>query len=346
MHTIAQVPPPAYWVVLVTVMILGLLVAGVVGLISLIVNPKTRAVTLGLLAVAAVPVVLVLLLAGLWVSLRGSSEPATVATVVYPEPEIRIHNEPGVKPLPEFVEEEQAAQDPIAVEVQRKESKANSVLRSVVKALLTAMAQNKGNKAVVTEPEKAELPAAADTSDLPARPDRPEWVEAEAGKNEHGNYQMPIWVGPYSTRSECDAKLPEQLQSKVDEYVDQYLETFGPGARGRVRMGLAYIQEHIVKDEYEEWKDYSVGRMLKLHVLLQFDRQVNELIRDRWNQTIIARRLWGLGAVSAAVLLLLSTIYAYLRIDLATEGRYRGRLRLTAAAVSLALIAGLLLMAS
>ena len=101
---------------------------------------------------------------------------------------------------------------------------------------------------------------------------------------------------------------------------------------------LDYIEEHLVKEEWQQTKRFSVGPMIQLHVLLEFDREVNAHLTEEWNRAIVAERLAGVGALAVVGLLLLSTVYAYLRTDLASGGAYRGRLRLAAGAAILAVI--------
>lgn len=185
--------------------------------------------------------------------------------------------------------------------------------------------------------EIAESEAAAEPLDDEPHPD---WVDARPRKV-GGAFQMPISVGPYATRPECDRNLPAALASAIDEYVDMYL---GPEARGRVSLPLKYVRERVIEAEYEQNKQVVITPanqieqeavpMVLLHVLLTFDREANARIEEEWEKVIVHRRLAGLGGAAAAVLLLLSVAYGYLRLDLATAGRYRGRLRaLTAIAV-------------
>ena len=71
----------------------------------------------------------------------------------------------------------------------------------------------------------------------------------------------------------------------------------------------------------------SVGPMIQLHLLLEFDRAVQERIQKAAERAVIDRRLWRAGTVSAAVLGLLAVALAYLKADLATGGAHRRRLR-------------------
>lgn len=179
--------------------------------------------------------------------------------------------------------------------------------------------------------------------------DRPDWA-GKPPRKVGGNYQISVTVGPYETRLECDRDLPAELRRVLDQYVGLYI---GSKARGRVHLPLAYIRDHVVQADWQEHKPVKItptGRvpeksvpMVLLHVLLEFDHEANARIEAEWDKVVVARRLVGVGALTAAVLLLLSVAYGYLKIDLATGGARRGRLRLATAALILVLIvAGLM----
>jgi len=76
--------------------------------------------------------------------------------------------------------------------------------------------------------------------------------------------------------------------------------------------------------------------MFNLHALLRFDGQTDKLLQSQWGETLAMGRVVGSGAILGAVLVLLTVVWGYLKIDLATAGAYRWRLRLAAAALILA----------
>ncbi|MFH1265754.1 MAG: hypothetical protein ABIK89_08495 [Planctomycetota bacterium] len=199
----------------------------------------------------------------------------------------------------------------------------------------------------------AETGPAGETSaeDDPApAEERPSWVGA-APRKVDGIYRMSISTDPYATRSDCDRELPGLLHAAVEEYATEYI---GRQARVHVRLPLDYIQSEIVKEEFAEEKQIRISPeatileeyapMTLVHVLLEFDHTDNARIEAAWDEVIVAERLVGVGVLTTLILVLLSAVYGYLKIDLATGGAYRGRLRLAASAVILALfVAGLVL---
>ena len=128
-----------------------------------------------------------------------------------------------------------------------------------------------------TEPAEAEIPrkaganrnahpAAEAESTPPGRVNRPPQAAGDV-------YRMNITIGPYTTRAECDAKLPEEVQNALNQYVEMCLGA--PLPAGAV-VPESEFRQAIVKDQREEVRQYSVGPMVSLHVLLEFDRSVKE----------------------------------------------------------------------
>jgi len=191
------------------------------------------------------------------------------------------------------------------------------------------------------EPATAEQPAEDTVAEAE---DRPDWVGREPRKV-GGAYQVCVTVGPCLNRLECDRELPDELHKAVNEYAAAYA---GRRARGHVRLPLDYLLSEVVKEEWPEEKQVVItpnGQipeksvpMIQLHVLLEFDHAVNARIQEEWDKVVVAERLYRMGALAVIVLAVLFGAYAYLKIDLATGGAYRGRLRLAAAGVIVLLV--------
>ena len=332
-----------------------LALAVVFGLVLRLVNRKAWPAALGLLAV---PLMVVVALGLLYftVMVRNVDMARREFGRSHPRPTPVEIPTPRMVPVPEVIEgipvpyddvhskgKRDANQvaavlksDEIRSKVAQAESEIRSVLSVLTKAVLTAMAEDDQDEAEAPEQATVEAPpTVAEQDELPLEPECPAWVDAEPDR--HGSdYHMPIALGPYTTRSECDRYLDGALTSAVQKYVATHV---GPRASGRVRFSPDFLEERILKEQYEEWNDYSVGRMVTLHALLVFDRQMNTRLQEDWKRIVINERLWRVSALALPFLLLLSAVYAYLRIDLATAGSYRGRLRLAAGAVILTLIA-------
>lgn len=183
-------------------------------------------------------------------------------------------------------------------------------------------------------PTPAVTKDAAKPADAPAKT-RPAWVNAKP-RLVDDVYQMSIDIGPYTTRAECDTKLPEALQEAFGHYVEVCL---GDPVTDATGLPPDELRQQLVKAQWEETRPYSVGPMVHLHVLLEFDRKFKDRVLEEHRQAVIAGRLQAVAAWTAIGLVLLTVLFGYLKIDLATGGAYRGRLRLAAAAAILGLVA-------
>ena len=170
---------------------------------------------------------------------------------------------------------------------------------------------------------------------------RPDWVGSPPRLIDDC-YQVSVSTTPYATPLDCNPELNQEIERAVDEYAARVL---AGQAAGKIRLPMDYVRSHIVKSQYQQAVTTSVGPMVKLHALLQFDRETRSRIDQQWNDILMARRLRHAGGGLAGLLLVLSVAWGYLRTDLATAGAYRGRLRilatlaiLTVLVVSLALV--------
>jgi len=178
------------------------------------------------------------------------------------------------------------------------------------------------------------IPAAATPEVAGQNVERPAWVGAPAQRTGDG-YRTSVTVGPYMTRQECERALPAALQTAVAEYVDVFI---GPRAARRVRLSPQYVTDHVVRESWEETVTVTldpnrvvldsddVREMVQLHVLLEFDPEVESEVEQRWRAVILNGRLWYAGVGGAAALMLLSVLFGTLKMDQATHGACRGRL--------------------
>jgi hypothetical protein len=155
-------------------------------------------------------------------------------------------------------------------------------------------------------------------------------------------YQCSVHVGPYKTLGECEQDLPEAIERSARQYVEEYLD-LGPAVK-RIRLPADELRRQLVKAEWEETiESPTVGPMKQLHVLIEFGPEFRERVRQEWKRLVITDRLWRTGSAGVVGLALLGVLFGYLKIDQATGGARRGRLRVAAAAAVLAVVlAGLL----
>jgi len=194
-------------------------------------------------------------------------------------------------------------------------SKTVGMLRAMVRAL--------GRALVEEEKSLAEKKGGTKPTAMAPPVTKPAWVNASPCLM--GDvYRMSVSVGPYTSRAECDAQLPDALQKALDHYVEACL---GDQTSEEVRLPVEELRQKAVKGFWEETRQYSVGPMIQLHALLEFDREMKGRVLDTHRQAIVDRRL-HLAAIWASLgLSVLGVMFGYLKTDLATGGAYRGRLR-------------------
>jgi hypothetical protein len=324
---------------------LGLMVAvcclilAVFALAWLFSSHRARMALAGVLAIPAF-----LLLFGLigWLSSREPMPmPVRPAVEVGDRPMRAASGETHVRPPAAAMPDVPA---PASLPPAGRPAQAGGLLRMLSGALLRALDDEDSPQAGgAPASETARLDAAEADSLSPAAPaataPRPVWIEAVPHR-EGGDYQVPIVVGPYTTREECDKKLPDELLRAVDAYAAQLL---GSRAAGRVQLPLDYLQGSLIRDTWEERRVFPLSPslhrpMVQLHVLVGFDAKAAEKIRNAWKQIVVEERVYRLAAVGIVLLLSLTIAWAYLRLDLSTAGRYRWRLRLAAAAALVAIV--------
>lgn len=353
---------PIHWLVVMLMLALFLL-GPTVGFIMLLSHPKTRKGTL--IVLPAVLLVVVLLVAGLFfarLSHTVVSQPEPMArTPATPvangsadilmkayesvqeslrapgdstAPPPRVENVPPTMPADAAAKREDEVSEAAA-------SKAVSVLRAVARVLGRALAEEEKILAAKKDAAKPNAEKADGDGTQSAlsqgekeRNQRPAWVGAPA-QLVGDAYQMTINIGPYTTRAECDAKLPEELQAALGRYVEACL---GDQATRDISLPTDYLRQQLVKAEWQEVRPYSVGPMTQLHVLLQFDRKVKDRVLEAYRESAVADRLQAVAGWAAIALSLLTICFAYLKTDLTTGGLYRGRLRFAAGVAILGLV--------
>jgi hypothetical protein len=194
-------------------------------------------------------------------------------------------------------------------------SSAAKVLLAVNQAFLTAVRSTfaKGPAVVPPAPVAASSPEVKSTvasSVVPMAAKRPAWID-NPPQPAADAYELAVKAGPWKTRVECEQSLDEEIEWAVDSYVGWRI---GDEAREQVVLPADYARAHLVKDQWLEKINTSLGEMYNLHALLSFDRQVEGRLRDAWTGIVTGARLVFAAALLGGVLLLLSVIYGYLKI--------------------------------
>jgi hypothetical protein len=289
-------------VAVLPLVILLILVGGFAGIIALIVNRSTRVIGVILLGLAMLMPILLLLF--FFVRAVPVESPRMVAhEVVQTSP--RVIAVPPVPPPPVRIEQAKPV----------KQAKSGNLLTALGHAVGAALSPKvrKAPAVVSAPPATTSAPPAGKPESK--EPERPSWVGA-APKFIDNAYFMAVKVGPYTTRLECEANLPEALQSAVSDYVELYL---GSEAAKRVRLPADELRQWLVREEWEEPVQSSIGRMVELHVHVAFDTKMQQTIKEAWRRAIIVDRLRRAGAGLAVVLGVLALAYTALRAGRRSE---------------------------
>ncbi|HEY4761765.1 MAG TPA: hypothetical protein VIH42_14400, partial [Thermoguttaceae bacterium] len=84
--------------------------------------------------------------------------------------------------------------------------------------------------------------------------ERPDWVD-KPPQLVGDEYQMCVASGPYLSRMECKAKIPDALQNALDQYMEIY-----PRHQSVDRIVLPPEKlQHLLAEQWEETRQYTVG---------------------------------------------------------------------------------------
>ncbi|MGE0607307.1 MAG: hypothetical protein AB7O62_09455 [Pirellulales bacterium] len=168
----------------------------------------------------------------------------------------------------------------------------------------------------------------------PATAPRPAWVGQPASL-QNGVYRLAVTVGPFHA---TDPKAQRELSEKISRTFAQYVEADrGPAAAGHMLFSPGEIRHRFVKDSwYEPYQSPtpSLQAMVYLHALLAIDDAARREIDSRFTDIMVAQRLKQAGGAAAALLLVLASLFGYLKLDTLTRGYYSGRLKVAAAALA------------
>lgn len=217
-------------------------------------------------------------------------------------------------------------------------------------------------------------PLAAELDSDSAPGEAPAWVEGRSTWTLEDAYWARVRVGPYP-RDEAepsinqplpravapdelrqmiarDLLLREMFQEAVNRAVAQYTLYLEPEHSARLELPVDFVLGQLVA---ETWQSAAAGPdaiplepvseyadMVNLHVLLKFDAAARRHISALWRDAVVQARTGTIARGLIGLVALMAVILGYLRIDLATRGRYRGRLRCAAAFAILVVVAAAL----
>ncbi len=137
---------------------------------------------------------------------------------------------------------------------------------------------------------------------------RPAWVDTPPTSTIKV-FRRALVVGPYSTVEECT----EQLRPALREAATEYVEHVTGGDTTQISLPDGDLRAHVVRELWQEPFQSSVGPMVKLHALLEFDSSMQKQVEQLWRTARIHERLRYVGAAMAGVLICLSGAHVWLR---------------------------------
>lgn len=205
----------------------------------------------------------------------------------------------------------------------------------------TALAQSAESTPAESATAKAESDPVIETPlttvEIPSG--RPDWVGSEP--NFRGRvHTIAVSSGPYATEAQAKRALDEALVKATNEYIaDQLGSQLAPTL---IRFDARTIKKRFVNEDhqYHDTARYGdpVGWMHENFAMLEFGPDFRNDLDRRWTKVRATSRLAQTGLVSGGVLLLLSSVFGYFRLDNATRGYYTGRLQFMTAAAILAVV--------
>jgi hypothetical protein len=174
-------------------------------------------------------------------------------------------------------------------------------------------------------------------------PNRPAWLES-APSFEGESVTVAVRAGPHQTVRDCEPDLEKEVKLAVSDFINDHLRA--PHASTLFRYSLNELRARkIVREQFSEQLETSIGLMSQVHARLVFDRAFQDELDNQWAQIKSKSRLAQTGLGAGIVLLFLGTLFSFLKLDTATKGYYTGRLQFGAAATILALVAASVLLA-
>lgn len=288
-------------------LLIGLiLLGGLVGMVVLLANRKTRVVGLVFLAIGLMTVLLGGGLLFSYKMVRQSEQQQQHAVMVREQAMIEMQH--ARRALDEGIVQEITIEDNVRPkttdEATAAEEEAVAEIASDEEMALTATAETD------TPPDEPDAPSTEPAEEPTAAEQRPAWVDTPPARV--GDvYQTAVTVGPYISRLECDAKLPDALSEALQQYT---ATTIGPSAAGRIVLPPDFLTEQLVAEQWQETVQTSFGPMIQLHVLTRFDAPVQQRIASAWKQAVITRRLWLAGIGLSSILGFLAILFVGLKV--------------------------------
>jgi hypothetical protein len=250
-----------------------------------------------------------------------------VLSVKFVAPRTRDYNAPARKVVIERPGDEHAAADGSIAHVGQATDHDQSSMRRAARAGLTSFVAG-----------AARLKVRSTSSD------DPNWT-AGPSRTATGRDLYCLTSQRFATLVEAEDQITAMAVSQVrDNYChgsspeSGLPEWSGELSQSRLDALVELINRYGVQNLIGEIMDKDFGngikgKMHRAHLRLEFSPQLRSALVDFWRTDAVDRRLLALASLVGLATLMLGTAACYFRIDAATGGMYRGRLKLAAVSV-------------
>ena len=142
----------------------------------------------------------------------------------------------------------------------------------------------------------------------------PAWFGKTPSLRGAGEHCTAVESGPWLTDVEAETALNDVIHEAVAEYVDDQIGR--RGAARKIRLSARDIALYrIVQDRYADEYESSVGTMQRKHAKLVFTPEFRRVITERWQEHLVAHRLFRTGiGISVVMALLFMSLGVFKRL--------------------------------
>ncbi|MFV0442852.1 MAG: hypothetical protein ACK5Q5_04690 [Planctomycetaceae bacterium] len=172
----------------------------------------------------------------------------------------------------------------------------------------------------------------------------PDWVsEAPQRDADQDRETFVLRSSRFSSIEEAEAELLQQLRQPLGNYLAQGGLTLDMSQLALNDVRQAHLRTQRVVETFELPLKSSVEPVYRVSWQVRLRPVVRDTLGADYRLASQQGRLWDLGIGVGLATLLFGVWAAYFQIDDSTQGRYRGRLKLAAAAASIGGLAGIFL---
>ena len=178
------------------------------------------------------------------------------------------------------------------------------------------------------------IPVTTNKPSVERDPDLPEWVgQPEVVSDERK--LVSLSSQQYATVEEAEREVLREAEVRIQK---DFEKTYP--YKGSWVFPEEFVEKHYLSEPYVEKTtgntENATFEMVRVHRRLTLSSAAHKKLYPVWREQIVERRLWTLGSLLGVFTLILGATATYLRLDAATSGAYRLRLKLATVALIVA----------